>query len=81
MNKRPKGERRQGRSSRRVGTREVRQRFLIVCEGEQTEPNYFRAFQVPGLVVKIERQCCRVCSATQCYNEPGQTMGDGKDRR
>lgn len=45
---------RQGRSIRHVGTREVRQRFLIVCEGKQTEPNYFRAFQVPGLVVTIE---------------------------
>jgi hypothetical protein len=24
----------------------LRERFLIVCEGEQTEPNYFRAFRV-----------------------------------
>lgn len=54
MSKQPKAERSRGRSGRRVGTRAVRQRFLIVCEGEQTEPNYFRAFQVPGLVVKIE---------------------------
>lgn len=47
-------ERVRGRRGRRVSTREVRQRFLIVCEGEQTEPKYFQAFQVPGLVVKIE---------------------------
>ncbi|MCS6842249.1 MAG: RloB family protein [Roseiflexus sp.] len=31
----------------------MRQRFLIVCEGSQTEPNYFRAFQVPGCVVQV----------------------------
>jgi hypothetical protein len=40
-------------SPRKVGTRELRQRFLIVCEGEKTEPNYFRSFRVPGLVVDI----------------------------
>jgi len=28
---------------RRTKTRELR-RFLIVCEGEKTEPNYFRMF-------------------------------------
>ena len=46
-------ERRGSQRARRVATRVVRQRFLIVCEGEQTEPKYFRAFQVPGLVVTI----------------------------
>jgi RloB-like protein len=54
VSRRPKAERRQGRRGRRVGTREVRQRFLIVCEGEQTEPKYFQSFQVPGLVIKTE---------------------------
>lgn len=39
---------------RSVDTREPRQRFLIVCEGERTEPNYFRAFRVPGLVIEIK---------------------------
>ncbi len=36
-----------GRKSRRrpIMTRELRQRFLIVCEGEKTEPNYFRSFR------------------------------------
>lgn len=34
---------------------EVRQRFLIVCEGEKTEPNYFEGFRVPkDVVVDIE---------------------------
>lgn len=32
----------------------MRQRFLLICEGEQTEPNYFRAFQVPGLVIEVK---------------------------
>ncbi len=39
---------------RRVDALPVRQRFLIVCEGEKTEPNYFRRFRVPGLVVQVE---------------------------
>lgn len=30
----------------RVGRRELRPRFLIVCEGKETEPNYFRRFRV-----------------------------------
>lgn len=38
MARKPGPERVRGRTGRRVGTREVRQRFLIVCEGEQTEP-------------------------------------------
>jgi hypothetical protein len=28
-------------------TRETRKRFLIICEGEKTEVNYFKAFTVP----------------------------------
>lgn len=31
-----------GYRERRVGFRELKQRFLIVCEGAKTEPNYFR---------------------------------------
>lgn len=45
-----------GYSQRKVNTREVRQRFLIVCEGEKTEPNYFRSFRVPRDVVEIDVQ-------------------------
>ena len=41
---------RPGRSGRQAKPRALRKRFLIVCEGEQTEPNYFRAFPVPGQV-------------------------------
>lgn len=40
-------------SPRKVNTREVKQRFLIVCEGTKTEPNYFRSFRAPKDVVEI----------------------------
>lgn len=39
---------------RRVNEREIRQRFLIVCEGTETEPNYFRAFRVPKNVIDVD---------------------------
>lgn len=41
--------------SRRVTDRRpLRQRFLIMCEGERTEPNYFKRFRVPKEIrVKI----------------------------
>jgi RloB-like protein len=45
-----------GYSLRKVDTREVRQRFLIVCEGKKTEPNYFRSFRVPQNVAEIDVQ-------------------------
>ena len=38
---------------RRVNIREQREKFLIVCEGEKTEPNYFESFRVPKDVVKV----------------------------
>lgn len=33
---------------------EPKKRILIVCEGEKTEPNYFKAFRVTSAVVRIE---------------------------
>lgn len=45
-----------GYSPRKVDTREVKQKFLIVCEGKKTEPNYFRSFRVPKNVVEIDIQ-------------------------
>ncbi|BAZ42965.1 abortive phage resistance protein [Calothrix sp. NIES-4101] len=44
----------QGYSSRKVNTREIRQRFLIICEGEKTEPNYFKSFRVPTVVIEVQ---------------------------
>lgn len=32
----------------------IRQRFLIVCEGEKTEPLYFKKFRVTSLVVDVK---------------------------
>jgi len=43
-----------GYSQRKVNTREIKQRFLIVCEGEKTEPNYFRNFRVSKVVIDIK---------------------------
>ncbi|TVP61285.1 MAG: RloB domain-containing protein [Nodularia sp. (in: Bacteria)] len=43
-----------GYSDRKVGTRELRQTFLIICEGEKTEPNYFKSFRVPRNVVSVD---------------------------
>lgn len=48
-------DRRAGRSSRGFTTRKVDTRppqkvFLIVCEGKETEKNYFLSFKVPGEV-------------------------------
>lgn len=45
-----------GYSPRKTNIREVRQRFLILCEGEKTEPNYFRRFRVLINVVEIDVQ-------------------------
>jgi RloB-like protein len=48
----PRGQGR-GYSERIVDTRNPRERFLVVCEGEKTEPNYFRGFRFPGRTVDI----------------------------
>lgn len=45
----------QSYSSRKVETRQVKQRFLIVCEGKKTEKNYFDSFRVPKKVVGLGR--------------------------
>lgn len=38
--------------SRRSGFRKTKQSFLIVCEGVNTEPNYFNAFRLTSASVK-----------------------------
>jgi hypothetical protein len=45
-----------GYSPRKVNTRDIIQRFLIVCEGTKTEPNYFRQFRVPKEVAEVDVQ-------------------------
>jgi hypothetical protein len=38
---------------RQVNIRPVLERFLIVCQGTETEPNYFKQFRVPSLVIQV----------------------------
>jgi hypothetical protein len=51
-----KNKNKRGKRGRKVETRDPIQRFLIVCEGTQTEPNYFRSFRISTRpkVVSIE---------------------------
>lgn len=51
----PSGRRSGGRgyTVRRTNIRQPLSRFLIVCEGEKTEPLYFDAFRVPTVAIKI----------------------------
>lgn len=42
--------------TRRQGTRNVKQSFLIVCEGERTEPDYFKAFRMTAATVRAVGQ-------------------------
>ena len=42
-----------GQYSRKSATRDERKKILIVCEGEKTEPNYFRSFRYPKDVVEV----------------------------
>ncbi|MEB3342588.1 RloB family protein [Okeania sp.] len=38
----------------KVKTRKAKERFLIVCEGTKTEPNYFKSFPVPKDVIEVD---------------------------
>ena len=40
-------------SERRINVLDTIERFLIVCEGEKTEPNYFQSFRVPKDVIDV----------------------------
>ena len=52
MAKRKKKDHRTANLARRQGVREVKQSFPIVCEGENTEPEYFKAFRMTTATVK-----------------------------
>ena len=49
----PKG---QPLGRRLVQSRELQPRFLFVCEGKQTEPNYFRSFRVNAVIHIVGEQ-------------------------
>ena len=67
MVKRQKKDHRSSDLSRRQGVREIKQSFLIVCEGEKTEPDYFKAFRMTTATVKAVGQAMNtmtlVCKA------------------
>jgi len=46
--------RRRSYMERAVDVADIRQRFLIVCEGSKTEPLYFKYFHIPQLVVDVK---------------------------
>lgn len=56
-------------SGREQGTRDRIVRFLIVCEGEKTEPNYFRAFIERWSEVKEIKVAGCGCSTCQLIIE------------
>ena len=47
---------------RRQSMREVKQSFLIVCEGVRTEPDYFRAFRMTAATVRAVGQAMNTTS-------------------
>jgi len=59
-----KGEKdhRKSNLTRRQGVRNVKQSFLIVCEGERTEPDYFKAFRMTTATVKAVGQAMNTIS-------------------
>lgn len=42
--------------SRRQGVRDIKQSFLIVCEGEKTEPDYFKSFRMTAATIRAVGQ-------------------------
>ncbi|GAP06132.1 RloB-like protein [Anaerolinea thermolimosa] len=58
---------------RSIKQRELRQRFLIICEGKQTEPNYFKRFRVNAVVEAfgIGRSPLNIVKYAQNYWQKG----------
>ena len=49
------------------GVREVKQTFLIICEGVNTEPDYFNAFRLTSATVKAIGQAWDISISTESY--------------
>lgn len=62
MAKKMKNDHRTSNLTRRQGTRLVKPSFLIVCEGECTEPDYFKAFRMTAATVKAIGQAMNTTS-------------------
>lgn len=56
MSKNQKKDHRKSNLSRRMGVRMIKQSFLIVCKGENTEPDYFKAFRMTAATIKAVGQ-------------------------
>ena len=56
MSKKQKKDHGKSNLSRRTGVRVIKQCFLIVCEGENTEPDYFKAFRMSAATIKAVGQ-------------------------
>jgi len=56
MSKKQKKDHRKSSLSRRMGVRVIKQSFLVVCEGENTEPDYFKAFRMTAATIKAVGQ-------------------------
>ncbi|MCX8062245.1 MAG: RloB family protein [Anaerolineales bacterium] len=55
-------------SRRPLNVRDLSPRFLIVCEGEQTEPNYFRCFRV-NADIEIVGTGCNTLGILECAKQ------------
>lgn len=62
MGKTKKKDHRSASLTRRQSMREVKQSFLIVCEGVRTEPDYFKAFRMTAATVKAVGQAMNTTS-------------------
>lgn len=60
MKQKGKKDHRKSNLTRRQGVRDVKQSFLIVCEGERTEPEYFNGFCLNLSISLFNRQICHV---------------------
>ncbi len=56
---------RKARLKRKEAIRSERENILIVCEGEKTEPYYFRAFRVTSANVKVCGNGCNTISLVE----------------
>lgn len=75
MTKRQKKDHRKSNLSRRQGVRKIKQSFLIVCEGEKTEPDYFKAFRMTAATIKTVGQAMNtmtLVSKAICIRESDQ---------
>ena len=62
MGRQTKKDHRTSSLTRKQGTRNVKQSFLIICEGVRTEPDYFKAFRMTTATVKAIGQAMNTIS-------------------